>query len=124
MHSLTPMFAEIADKMPPLDRMWAVWLVIGGIAVAITAALSLSRLWLGGIAVLIFLALGLQAAWPASMDTQVVGELGVGYLWQQRVAGFVPCVLAVATWTVVWLIRRPDKGAAANVRPALRSVTL
>lgn len=113
------MFAEIADKMPTLNTMWTVWLVIGLIAVAITAALSLARLWLGGIAVLMCVALGLLAAWPESMDEQVVRELGVGYLWQQRISSFVPCVLAAATWTFVWLMRRPNKGAAANVRPAL-----
>jgi hypothetical protein len=119
MHSFTPMFAEIADKMPTLDMMWMVWLVIGLIAVAITTALSLARLWLGWIAVLTCVALGVLAAWPGSMDEQVVRELGVRYLWQQRITGFVPCVLAVASWTVVWFIRRPNRGAAANVRPAL-----
>jgi hypothetical protein len=118
MHPFTLMFAEIADKMPTLDRVWTVWLVIGLTAVVITVALSLARLWLGGIAVVICFALGVLAAWPESMDEQVVRELGVGYLWQQRVSGFVPCVLAVATWTVVSLIRRP------TVRPALRSVTV
>ena len=113
------MFAEIADKMPTLEAMWKGWLVIGLIAVAITAVLSFARLWLGGIAILMTFALGLPAAWPESMDEQVVRELGLGYLWQKRISGFVPCVLALATWTIVWLIRRSKKGAAANVRPEL-----
>ncbi|MGC3960648.1 MAG: hypothetical protein QM813_22755 [Verrucomicrobiota bacterium] len=117
MHSFTPMFAEIADKMPTLDTMWTVWLVIGLIAVAITTAFSLARLWLGGIAVLACFALGMMAAWPESMDAQVVRELGVGYLWQQRISGFVPCVLAVASWIIVWLIRRPNHALQRTAAP-------
>lgn len=120
MHSFTPLFAEIADKMPPLETMWTVWLAIGLIAAAITAALSLARLWLGGISVLLCVALGLFAAWPESMDEQVVRELGAGYLWQQRVSGFVPCVLAVVSWTVVWLRRRPNMSKACKTSAVSR----
>ena len=117
MHTFTPIFAEIADKMPALETMWTVWLVIGLIAAAITAALSLARLWLGGIAILLSVALGLLAAWPVSMDEQVVRELGAGYLWQQRVSGFVPFLFAVSVWIIVWLLRRPNHALQRTAAP-------
>ena len=74
----------------------------------ITSALSVNRLWLGGIAIQMAFALGLLGALPESMDEAIVRELGVGYLWHQRISGFVPCALAVVTWTAVWLIRQPN----------------
>src|SRR5688572_21552986 len=98
MQSMTPMFAEIADKMPTLGSVWAVWFFIGLIAAAVTVALSLARLWLGGFVIFGALAIGVLAAWPGSMDEHIVRELGVGYLRQQRIAAFVPCMLAIAAW--------------------------
>ena len=106
MHSMTPIFAEIADKMPTLATVWAIWLFIGLIGGAITAGLSLVRLWLGAIVVVVSVAIGLLVAWPSSFDEHIVRELGVGYLWQQRIAGFIPCAFAVVTCITVWFIRR------------------
>jgi hypothetical protein len=106
MHSLTPIFAEIADKMPTLATIWAIWLLSGLIGAAVTAGLSLVRLWLGAIVVLVSVAIGLLAAWPSSFDEHIIRELGVGYLWQQRIAGFIPCMLAAGAWITVRFIRR------------------
>ena len=108
------MFAEIADKMPTLAKIWTIWLFIGLISAAITVGLSSVRLWLGGIVALASVAVGLLATWPASIDKDIVRELGLGYLWQQRIAGFIPCVLAGGAWVTVWFIRRGVGGCVVR----------
>lgn len=119
MHLLTTMFAEIADKMPTLEALSTVWLVIGLVAALVTVALSLARLWIGSLAVIATVALGLLAWSDTSMDEAIVRELGDGYLPYQRLSAFIPSILALSGWMMVWLFRRPNKSAAANVRPAL-----
>lgn len=119
------MFAEIADKMPTLDVVWERWIFIGLFAALLTAGLSMIRLWAGGVVVGLCVVLGLLAsASDGIMDAQIVLELGSDYLFQQRISSFVPSALGLAAWIAVWLIRRPNKGAAANVRPALRSIII
>ena len=116
------MFAEIADKMPTLEALSLVWLVIGLVAALVTVALSLARLWIGLLAVIATVALGVLTAWPQSMDELIVRELGQGYLTYQRLSAFVPFTLALIGWIMVWFFRRPNKGAAASMRPAVRAV--
>ena len=104
--AMTPMFAEIADKTPPAGSIWAVWLFIGLIAAAVTVGLSFARLWLGAIVILAAVVIGVLAASPSSIDEHIVRELGVGYLRRERMAAFVPCLLAIGSWIVVCFIRR------------------
>lgn len=111
MHVFKPMFAEIADKVPTLDVVWERWLFIGLVAALVTAELSMFRSWVGGLAVTLCVLIGLLAAAPdAIMDGAIIRELGAGYLFQQRISGFVPSLLALATWIIVWLTRRPKNG--------------
>jgi hypothetical protein len=108
MHFFTPMFAEIADKMPTLDVVWERWVFIGLFAALVTAGLSIFRLWVGGVVVVLCVLLGLLTAAPDGiMDGEIVRELGADYLFQQRISGFVPSLFAVTAWIIVWLIRRP-----------------
>lgn len=121
MHFFTPMFAEIADKMPTLAVVRERWIFIGLLAALVTAVLSMIRLWIGGVIVGLCVVLGLIAsASDGIMDTQIALELGADYLFQQRISSFVPSLLGCVAWIIVWLIRRPDSGAAAPARRAVR----
>jgi hypothetical protein len=113
---MTPMLAEIADKMPTLRSVWVVGLLIGLIAAAVTVGLSLARLWLGAIVILGALAIGVLAAWPGSMDEHILRELGVGYLRQQRIAAFAPCMLAIGAWIILCFIRRANRTLSSKQR--------
>ena len=112
-------FAEIADKMPTLGGMWEFWMLVGLFVASVTAGLSQVRWWLGAAAVGLSLVIGLVAASPDRIvDVAVVQELGAGYLLQQRLSAFVPCVLAVTAWATMYLVRR-SRCHAAGVRPGM-----
>jgi hypothetical protein len=105
------MFAEIADKMLTLGTMWGHWVLIGLLIAIVTAGLSMIRLWIGGVVIVLSIVPGLLASTPDGiMDRAIIRELGAGYLFHQRISGFVPFVLALAVWIIVWLSRRPFPG--------------
>jgi hypothetical protein len=124
MHSFTPILAEIADKMPTLDVVWERWIIIGLFAAFVTAGLSMFRLWFGGLVVVLSVLLGLLAAAPDGiMDGAIVQELGADYLFQQRVSGFVPSLLALVAWIIVWLFRRPNTALEPTADSAASSAS-
>lgn len=112
--NVVPIFAEIRDKMPPLNDVWMIWIAIGVIIAFVTTGLSMIRLWAGGVMVALSFAMGLLAAWPDPMDEGIVQELGAGYLFQQRILSFVPFTLAVTVWFIARLIRRHRQAFAVS----------
>ncbi len=105
------LLAEISDKMPTLATLWGLWFTIGLVLAGVTLWLSLIRLWIGAVIVVITACLGVLAASPDSaMDPAIVRELGSGYLFQQRLASFVPFSLALIIYGIVVRMRRHNPG--------------
>lgn len=106
------MLAEIADKMPPVETFWKFFVVLGFVGVMLTVGLSLGRTWAGGLIVVGCACIGVLNVWPDTvMDRAILQELGANYLWQQRVAGFVPLVCTLSSWLVVIFVRRKTQSA-------------
>ena len=110
-----PLLAEISDKMPTLTTLWEQSVLIGLILAAVTAGLCLAKLRLGGVGAILSVAVGVFLAWPDHiMDPEIIRELGEGYLFQRRVSGFVPFVLALVAWGIVVRIRRHNPAVPGN----------
>ena len=108
--SVMPLLAEIADKMPPIERVWGVWIFLGIFAAGFTLALSMGRLRFGAVVVFLSGCLGILAASPDSiMDPAILTELGKGYLFQQRASAFLPFSFALIVWIAVAIIRRHNQ---------------
>ena len=96
--------AEVADKVPPLSRIWT-----QGIVLAVLAALvGAWRSW----AALVPGLLGVGILWLTWLDSQdahfraaLERDLGAGYLKQSYLAAFLPVVAMVAVPIVKVVIR-------------------
>jgi hypothetical protein len=96
-----PLLAEIADKMPTLQTMWAFWTMVGLAAGLITMVLTVMNMWVGAASVLISAGIGILAFSDRSLDSAIVSELGRESLVQNKMAPFVPFVFACIGWGVV-----------------------
>ena len=111
-----PLLAEIVDKMPTLATLWEVCVLIGLVVAAVTFLLSFIKQRFGGVVVVLAAGLGALSAWPDHiMDPEIIQELGVGYLFQQRISGFVPFGLALSVWGIVPRIRWHSQAGPGNV---------
>ena len=76
------------------------------------------RLWIGGVVIVLSIVPGLlTASRDGIMDGAIIQELGAGYLFHQRISAFVPFVLALVVWIIVWLPRRPFPARQRTTAP-------
>jgi hypothetical protein len=105
-----PIFAEIGDKMPTLETMWSLWIVVGLTIAGFTVGIAAIRWRMAGFLVGGSFLLGVLAAWPdGTMDSAIVQELGFSYLLLQRLSGFVPFALTMIAWLGVRVYRRQSQ---------------
>lgn len=116
--ALSPMFAEVSDKVPGL---LVIWMVFIGLTALVFACRRLSR-W----SLVATVPLAAWIAWSVwrgvVADTYfrqaVLTELGYGYLVQGVAGGCIPLITALG-WSACDLHRlRAEPGAAPNGGPA------
>ena len=116
--ALSPMFAEVSDKVP---GVLAIWIVSIGLAALVFACRRFSR-WslVATVPLAAWIALSVWREFLADtyFRQAVLTELGYGYLIQVVASGCIPLIAALA-WSACDLHRlRAEPGAAPNGGPA------